>query len=246
MKLLYRFINYFGLLSGIKLFLQFKFNQLSSIQLPGYQHPFQLRVNTTDIPMFYQVFFNQCYNINFDIVPKVIIDAGANIGLASIYFANRFKESRIISLEPESNNFKLLTKNSKLYTNITPINYALWNETDELIVEDQGLGSSGFKVKKEANQGHLQKVKSITIDQLFLQYKLDIIDVLKIDIEGSEKEIFDSNYENWLNKIRYLIIETHDFLRPGTSKSVFKAISKYDFHLEIRGENLIFINQNLL
>jgi hypothetical protein len=66
-----------------------------------------------------------------------------------------------------------------------------------------------------------------------------------MDIEGSEKEVFESSYEYWLPKTRMLIIELHDNMKNGTSKSLFAAISKYDFSFDMRDENLIFTNTSI-
>jgi hypothetical protein len=68
------------------------------------------------------------------------------------------------------------------------------------------------------------------------------IDILKLDIEGSEKEVFETGYEHWLPKINILIIELHDKMKKGCSRAVFNAISKYDFSFDIKGENIIFTN----
>ena len=71
----------------------------------------------------------------------------------------------------------------------------------------------------------------------------DHIDILKLDVEGAEKEIFSSNYEDWLPKTKVLIIELHDRMRKGCSKVVFSAISEYNFSLDISGENLVFTKE---
>lgn len=42
--------------------------------------------------------------------PRVIVDAGANIGLASLFFANKYADAKIIAIEPEEHNFKILKK----------------------------------------------------------------------------------------------------------------------------------------
>ena len=72
------------------------------------------------------------------------------------------------------------------------------------------------------------------------------IDILKIDIEGSEKEVFQHGYADWLPKIKVLIIELHDRMVPGASAAVFSAINQYDFSVDIKGENLVFTNNRLL
>ena len=72
------------------------------------------------------------------------------------------------------------------------------------------------------------------------------LDILKIDIEGAEHELFKNNYDTWLPNTRCLIIELHDRMRNRSSQNFFKAISKYDFSYSHQGENLVFINNNKL
>ena len=57
-------------------------------------------MNTADIGTYIRIFIDKEYNFNVKYPPKVIIDR-ANIGLASIYFTNKFPNTKIISLEPE-------------------------------------------------------------------------------------------------------------------------------------------------
>ena len=88
----------------------------------------------------------------------------------------------------------------------------------------------------------LNKVLTINIDEILNQNNWDIVDIVKIDVEGAEKELFDSNFERWIPRTKCIIIELHDRMKKGCSKSFFKAISKYNFSCELRGENLILIN----
>ena len=53
------------------------------------------------------------------------------------------------------------------------------------------------------------KVNSITIEEIFIEKKWDFIDLLKIDIEGAEAEIFKSEV-NFLSKTRVIAVEVHD------------------------------------
>ena len=73
-------------------------------------------------------------------------------------------------------------------------------------------------------------------------YGITVLDLVKIDIEGAEKELFENGYEKWLPKTRVLVVELHDRMKPGCSKSVFSAICQYDFSFSHKGENLIFTN----
>lgn len=85
---------------------------------------------------------------------------------------------------------------------------------------------------------------SITIDKIIELYNIDKIDILKIDIEGSEKEVFEES--EWLDKVNILIIELHDRMKKGCSQSVLNSVMKFDFSLQINGENLIFIKSKLI
>ena len=94
----------------------------------------------------------------------------------------------------------------------------------------------------EKNKGDIE---AITFTDLVKDFNLSTIDILKIDIEGSEKEVFSEGYEPWLKKTKCLIIEVHDGLKKGCSKSVFKATTYFNFSFKRSGENLVFVNDDL-
>ena len=86
----------------------------------------------------------------------------------------------------------------------------------------------------------ISTVRSFTLKEIMDKYNSSTIDLLKVDIEGAEKELFSSNYEYWLPRTKVLIIETHDRLKQGCSKSIFAALASYNFSLDIKGNTLIF------
>ncbi|MBQ0908387.1 FkbM family methyltransferase [Flavobacterium sp. F-328] len=233
----YFFINFLVALSFEKI----KLNEL--------KFPIHLRKNTSDILTFHQIFTFKEYGMNLGFVPKFIVDAGANIGLSAVFFANKFPDATIVAVEPEKSNFEMLLKNTNKYKNIFCVKKAISNQSDlSFDVVDKGFGNWGF-VTQVKNNGQLEKVvhqvDSLTIDEILVYYKLECLDLLKIDIEGAEKNLFESNYENWLPKTKCIIIELHDGITKGSSKSFFAAISRYNFSYFNRGENLLFINNDL-
>jgi len=187
--------------------------------------------------------------MNLGFSPKYIIDAGANIGLAAVFYANKYPNSKIFAIEPEKYNFEMLKINSNYYQNIVLYKSALSNQSNlAFSVIDKGYGNWGFITEIEdidSSQKIVDTVNSITIDEIIKENNLEYVDLLKIDIEGGERELFDSNYENWLPKTRCLIIELHDGLKMGCSKNFFKAISKYNFSYHNRGGHLLFINRDI-
>ena len=247
MKILLKYIDKHGV-KGLIAFIKMKIGKTQAIKMPNILYPIALRPRTSDLPTFDQVFLGLEYNIDFTFQIERIIDAGGNIGLAAIYFANKYPNAKIISVEPEKDNFKMCLKNTKNYNNVTSMQKALSNNNDqELYIKDSGLGSWAFTtVSKEDSLPESNKVLTINIDEILNQNNWDSVDIVKIDIEGAEKELFDSNYEGWIPKTKCIIIELHDRMKKGCSKTFFKTISQYNFSCELRGENLILINLELL
>ncbi len=238
-------IKEFGLFKGVQIFLMLKLQKKGTMtfSLEGLLHPFKIRTQTSDAPIFRQVFLDREYDFKLGFEPKSIIDAGANIGMAAIFFANRHPKSTIISIEPEHQNFGMLKENTAHYSNVISVQYALSNINDQQVsVADNGYGTAGFMMEKPS-AGSKNLVKTISIDEIMKQYNYSSLDLVKIDIEGYEKELFSSNTD-WIQHTKCLVIELHDRMKPGCSESVLKVISRFDFSSTQIGENLIFTNKN--
>ena len=239
------------LILGRTFYMKFKEGDDIIIYLPKYKSPIYLRQGTSDFATFRQVFEAKEYDVDFDFKPAVIIDAGANVGLAALYFSNRFPDARIFSIEPESSNVLKLEENIATYPHVSCIPKALHHTAGiKLNIIDEGIGKWGFTTKEgkqDVDQEQLLgQVETIDISTLIEDNDIDVVDILKVDIEGAEKTLFEKNYESWLPKTRCVIVELHDRWYPGCKESVFGAIDKYDFtHFE-SGENVVFINQKLM
>jgi len=233
----------FGI-AGLKLNLEMKFSKKVELKtkLKKHNNLIYLRRKSSDFEVFRQIFRNEEYNFEYSQFlgrsPKFIIDCGANVGLASLFFGQKFSDATIIAVEPEKNNFGMLQKNTSCNSRIIPINKGIWKNTNELDVIDQNLGEWGF-VAKESNTNSKNKIQAVTIHDLIKEYSIDEIDILKIDIEGAEYELFEENTEKWLPKVNLLIIELHDNMKIGCAKNLFKAIEKYTYIYTHYGENVV-------
>lgn len=205
----------------------------------GVAEPLYVRIPSSDALTYYQVFKDREYDLKVDRSPETIIDAGANIGLASIYFAVRFPSATIIAIEPEQSNFEMLKKNVAPYLNIVPINAALWNENKEIRLLDPGLGNSGFMTANDDGQDAAESglmVPAITVDRIMQQYRVERIDIFKIDVEGAEMEIFEEP-SLWIDKVDSLVVELHERMRPGSSVTFNRAIAEFKSKW-VAGENV--------
>jgi FkbM family methyltransferase len=215
--------------------------------------PFTLRFPSSDIDTFEQIFVSNEYDFLVETQPGVIIDAGANVGLASIYFANRYPAAKIIAIEPENSNFVLLRENVAPYANIIPLQAALWHKNEEIDLVDPGRGKWGFVTQNRESEPNpaetspsaiCHTVKAVTVDRLMAEYALDRINILKIDIEGAEKEVF-SNTVSWIDKVDCIVIELHDRLRPGCLDSFYNGAKGFD-HEWLQGESVVLTKGNWL
>lgn len=238
-------MNY-GWWNGLKLFIKLKLKKTATLNVADARYPISLRAGNSDQLVFKQVFLLKEYDLDKDFgmtIPSdlgVIIDAGANIGLASVYFANRYPNAKIIAIEPETGNFQQLKKNTAAYKNIIPLQAALWNKKEELIINNPGYGDWGFMVEENTAKKD-GAVQALSVSDLMEQYNLKTIDLLKIDIEGAEKEVFESGAEKWLPQTKTIVVELHDRMKPGCSRVFFDSIKQENFALLVSGENLICV-----
>jgi FkbM family methyltransferase len=198
--------------------------------VPGTTRRIFLRLGTTDVAAFEHVFVNEEYGFSLAQPPSVIIDAGANVGMSAVYFSIRYPGATIIAIEPEPTNFELLKKNTELYPNIIPVNAALWNHDGIVQVHDSGGGHWGMRVAS-ADTSSDSKITSVTLQTLLKQHEIGHIDLLKVDVEGAEYEIFE-DAPLWIDHVDVICIELHDRIRPDCS-TTFKAATA-DFPMKWR------------
>jgi len=237
-------IKAFGLSDGIKFYLQFKGKPYGDFYSKQYGAHFYLRNNFSDRYTFNQVFVDDQYRIEFPFTPKTILDGGANIGLSSAYFAHKYPGAQIVAVEPSAQNFEVLQKNTAAFPQVKGFNKGIWNKEVFLHIINKGENDNAFMVE-ETTADTKDALAAISIESVMLAEGWETIDLLKLDIEGSEKEVFEENYDYWLPRTKAIVIELHDHMRPGASKALFKAISQYNFSFSMQHENLIFVNRDL-
>jgi len=138
---------------------------------------------------------------------QVMLDLGANIGMASIYFKDWAKT--IYAFEPNPLVYKALLENVRKYKNIKCFNYGIGSVTqkDYLYGTDSEVPMTYFKTKLDAPS---QVVQTITLEKFFKDEKIEHIDVMKIDVEGSEYLIFaDKTFGRVADKIDFIVGEAH-------------------------------------
>lgn len=233
-------IRLYGLNDGLKLFYSTfsKKNSKYFAKASFLKQPFELRDNESDKAIFFQVFYEKQYDLYGIEFPEArkIIDGGANIGCASVYFSIRFPQAKILAIEPEKNNFSLLTKNVEPYKNINCIQAGIWDKNENLSITNPEGGAAEFMFDNKA--GHDDMIKGMTIQSLLDLQQWNEVDILKLDIEGAEKEVFAATDLSWLKKVKLLIIELHDRYKKDCTKTVFEALRAFDYDAHFNHENI--------
>lgn len=207
-----------------------------------------IRPGTTDYDLLLDFFFKRegaplHYDIDFVRLlhgesPRYVLDAGANIGLFSLLCDQRYHPEKLLAVEPESSNFELLSKNASRRDSIVCIQSGIWKSRSQLRIIPSTAGKWGVKVEECASGGD---VSGISISDLMDEYKIPCFDIVKMDIEGSEYYVMkDSSCEEWLNKTKVLVIETHDVLIKESTATVMSRMSSLGFRSFTEGEDIVF------
>jgi hypothetical protein len=83
-------------------------------------------------------------------------------------------------------------------------------------------------------------IQAHSVNSIMEERGWDWIDIVKLDVEGSEVEILSGADLGWINRIGTLIVEIHQDFAPDSARVLFKAFAEQNFHLSWRGENLTY------
>lgn len=211
-----------------------------AVCIRGVDAPMYIRLRTTDVSLLAEILECPEYNLTVDPAPDVILDVGANSGLTSVFFAIKYPNARIIAIEPESSNFRLLQMNTRPYPNVLCLQAALWKSNTLLRIADPGCGHWGFQTSETTTNAVADcgvDVEGITVDGVMERFDLPRIDYLRMDIEGAECEVFE-NASSWIDKVGVIAVELHDRFRLGCSRALYLATPSFQWELR-QGETVL-------
>lgn len=186
-----------------------------------------------ELLMIEEIFFHREYDMNI-VNPKNILDLGSNIGLSTIFFATKYPEAKIISIEPDPETFKILEKNTKQFSNVILLNCA---------VSDKNGSVDFFKNKKHNASSIFHRnaedqkitVNTVSLVDVFSKNNLSEIDILKFDIEGAEFKVFE-NWNEW-QKVKSITGEIHADLAENESFDLLRLLKdKFSLSVESGGK----------
>lgn len=195
------------------------------------KHPLWMRAGaSSDLDVFVHTFLWDMYAPLLEIPEvKVIVDCGANVGYVSALFLNAFPASRVISIEPDPDNANLCRKNLAPYgSRAEVVEAAIWRHPGKLSLSASANDSREWaRTVREETTASDMLVNAITMPEI-IEKAGGSLDLLKMDIEGAELEVF-RKQTGWLDQIRNIGIELHD---ERCAEAFFSALGGYEYELE--------------
>lgn len=200
------------------------------------------RLVSYDLAPYYTVFMNRAYERipGFSASPGwVLIDVGAHSGMYTVSQGRRLSErGKIYSFEPDPVLFQLLAKNvssNDLTRVVETYPYAISNRDGEVEFILEGPWSVNNHVLEsyptKFRKSRTITVKSLSLDTFVQEQKIDSIDCLKIDVEGSELEVLNGGVHYALRRTRRIVMEYHG---PHLRDQAVKLCSSLGF--TVKGE----------
>lgn len=196
--------------------------------------PVWCRPGTSDLTMYAEIICHRAFRCLDGVRDAtLILDCGANAGYSSAYFLSRYPQATVIAIEPDPDNFKLLERNLAPYVGrYQAIHSAIWSHpTGVVLSEDRlGVGNECARTVRPVRPGERPAMNTLDIGTILDRSGFERVSILKMDIEGAERLVFESNYERWLPRVDNIVIDLED----TECQRVFeKAIAGEDFEVSM-------------
>jgi FkbM family methyltransferase len=172
-----------------------------------------IRRNLWDAEIVREIFFEQPYTRHLNLGPNpVIVDIGSYIGDFALYAVKYLDAAHVVAYEPTRENFAMLTRNVELNgfgDRIAPVRKAV-GRSGLVVLSVQRLAANEIHASshwyREAEQ---RTLPSVTLVELLDAHRLESVDLLKVDCEGGEYEIFATAPDAVFERIDNIAFEYH-------------------------------------
>ena len=201
-------------------------SRVRMVPVPGHDLVLEARVGRreSDLATLGHVFAQNGYD--FGVADALwVVDAGANAGYSAVWFATKFPDARIVAIEPDPGNLAVLRRNVAAWPQVVVVPSALMAFDGSAVLVDPLQGPWAMRVHDEASPwtegAATGAVECVSLPTLFEQLAIPRVNLLKLDIEGSELDVLQA-YEGWIDRVDAIVVELHDRFRPGC-RAAFEA-----------------------
>lgn len=195
--------------------------------------PTRLVDSSSFISDYYSIFEDEIYDFKPKGHPPKIIDGGANIGLATLYWKRNFPDSDITAFEPDPQIFAALKWNveQREYGDVTLVQKGLWSEEGEVGFRPDGA-DGGHVAGAVTDEGEKPVVPVVRL----APYLDGRIDMLKLDIEGAEVEVL-LDSAGHLGTVENLFVEYHSYTgEEQRVDEILRVLRQSGFRVHIQPE----------
>jgi FkbM family methyltransferase len=268
-KAILNYVQALGFFDGLRVFAQAlrtrprRGESSESFSLRVYGTRIHLRATRSDHATFFQCLVRRQYDVSAFPQYKalwnfykrqlqlgatpLIIDCGGNIGLSAVWYATNFPKATIVVVEPDSENLKILRLNvAPFESRVLVVEGGVWSHPTRLRIINPTSGSAAFRVE-ECSSIDDTGVRAYSVEELCKIGGNDRPIIVKLDVEGSQKQIFARN-TSWIDRTGMIGLELDDWLLPwsGTSRPFFQALSVREFDFLLGGESIFCFNAQIL
>src|SRR2546425_1985199 len=195
------------------------------------------RSGSADPFVLYQVLFKTGtkaeYYVPSALRPKIILDIGSNIGASIIYFHRQFPDASIFGFEPHPDSFRILHENVAHLRGVTIFNYGLGATDQRIAVRADKVNFGAFATRgRFKDRGHPAanvECEVRRLDEVLREIGISQVDLIKIDCEGAEADVFSTVPDEILNHCQWIVGELHDH----TGFEVLARLAPH-FHLDLK------------
>ena len=185
-----------------------------------------------------EIFDEEVYAAAFqDVARPVVLDLGANIGVFAAWASIPERFATVYAVEPVPSSFILLRKNVQRLLGESEQRFlqAAISKTsgDAVIYLDRSASCDTLIAPPSPNLAQrvvgTVAVETLTLANVYDKFSLASCDILKLDIEGSERDVFGAASDDDLRRAGRIIVETHDYLVPEGSAFIRKRLAAAGF-----------------
>lgn len=195
------------------------------------------RSGTADPFVLYQVLLRSGkkaeYYVPPGLRPETILDIGSNIGASILYFHRQFPDAKIFGFEPHPDTFRILQENVAHLPGVTIFNYGLGATHQRIATRADQVNFGAFNTRGHfKDRGHPAATVECEVrrlDDVLREIRITQVDLIKIDCEGAEADVFSTLPDEILNDCQWIVGEFHDH----TGFGVLARLAPH-FHLDLK------------
>ena len=195
------------------------------------------RSGSADPFVLYQVLFKSGkkaeYYVPPALKPEIILDIGSNIGASILYFHRQFPGAKTFGFEPHPDTFRILQENVAHLPGVTIFNYGLGATQQRIAVRADNVNFGAFSTDgRFKDRGHPAATVECDVrrlDDVLREIGITQVDLIKIDCEGAEADVFSTLPDAILNQCQWIVGEFHDH----TGFEVLARLAPH-FHLDLK------------